>query len=80
MPEKQADKKEAAIIPLWVFFAAGSKWMGGFIGGCLGLYGTEMLTTDQLWISIVTATFTFTGWTTGTYLDINTYLSERQPR
>jgi hypothetical protein len=80
MPERQADNQEAAIIPFWVFFAAGYKWMGGFVGGCLGLYGTEMMTADQLWISIVTATATFAGWSTGTYLDINTYLAARWPK
>ena len=80
MPESQEDKKAPAIIPFWVFFAAGSKWLGGFVGGCLGLYGSEMLTTDLVWISIVTASMTFMGWSTGTYLDINTYLAERKPK
>ena len=80
MSEQPADKKEAAIIPFWVFFAAGSKWMGGFVGGCIGLFGTEMLTTDPSWISIVTASLAFAGWSAGTYLDINTYLAERRPK
>jgi hypothetical protein len=64
-------------IPLWVFFASGSKWLGGFVTGCIGLFGTKMLTTDPHWISLVTAIATFVGWSSGTYLDINTYLKKR---
>jgi len=76
----QSDEKEADIIPLWVFFAAGSKWLGGFVGGCAGLFGVQLLTTDLQWIYLVSAILTFAGWSTGTYLDINTYLADRRPK
>jgi hypothetical protein len=77
MPTQKDEKDAIVYIPLWVFFAAGSKWLGGFLCGFLGLFFTEMLTTDPLWISLATSTTTFVGWSTGTYLDINTYLNER---
>lgn len=78
MSQNQAKDEDAALIPLWVFFASGYKWMGGFVGGCLGLYITQLFTAEPLWISIVTALLTFMGWSTGTYVDINTYINERK--
>ncbi|MDJ0807261.1 MAG: hypothetical protein QNJ78_10550 [Gammaproteobacteria bacterium] len=71
------DNEDIALIPLWVFFAAGSKWMGGFVGGCLGWYLTQMVTSDSAWLHWMTASMVFIGWSTGTYLDINTYVKER---
>ncbi|MEN8131226.1 MAG: hypothetical protein ABFS45_13745 [Pseudomonadota bacterium] len=78
MPEPQAQEEDVTFVPLWVFFASGYKWMGGFVGGCIGLFFTEMITAEPLWISLVTSIVTFVGWSTGTYLDINTYINEKQ--
>ena len=80
MSEPPTDDQDTAIIPFWVFFASGSKWLGGFVAGCVGLFCTELLTTDLLWISIVTGTTAFAGWSMGTYLDINSYLAQRWPK
>lgn len=77
MSEPKVQEEDVATIPLWVFFASGSKWMGGFVCGCLGLFCSEMFTSEPMWISSVTAIATFVGWSTGTYLDINTYINER---
>ena len=77
MPDPKTQDEDETLIPLWVFFAAGSKWMGGFVGGCLGWYLTQMLTQDSMWVYLVTALLTFVGWSTGTFLDINTYVKER---
>lgn len=78
MSETPAREEDAALIPLWVFFASGYKWLGGFVGGCCGFYVTQVFTAEPLWIALVTAVITFMGWSTGTYLDINTYLDERR--
>jgi hypothetical protein len=78
MSKSSAQAEETIIIPLWVFFASGYKWMGGFVAGCLGWYIIQLITTEPLWASLVTAILTFVGWTAGTFLDINTYLNERK--
>jgi hypothetical protein len=77
MPLPQTQEEDETLIPLWVFFAAGTKWMGGFVGGCLGWYLTQMVTADQSWVYLMTGVVTFAGWSTGTYVDINTYVKER---
>ena len=80
MPESDMQKEEDTLIPLWVFFAAGSKWMGSLVCGCLGWYLTQMITSDQTWIHLMTAILTFIGWSIGTFLDINTYVKEKLVR
>ncbi len=77
MSEPQTQEEDEALIPLWVFFAAGTKWMGGFFGGCLVWYLTQMFTLDQTWIYLMTAIATYVGWSVGTYVDINSYVKER---
>ncbi len=78
MSEPQTQAEDPAYIPLWVFFASGYKWLGGFVGGCSGLYITQMFTAEPLWISLVTAILTFAGWSTGSYLDINTFINKKK--
>jgi hypothetical protein len=77
MPTRQVDRDDIAYIPLWLFFATGYKWIGGFLCGFIGMFFTELLTTNPLWIYLATSATTFVGWSTGTYLDINTYLNDR---
>jgi len=78
MSKPQTADEDVALIPLWVFFASGYKWLAGFVAGCPGFYITQMITPEPLWITLVTAALTFVGWSTGTYLDINTYLNKKQ--
>lgn len=80
MLEPHDEEKDTAFVPLWVFFASGYKWLGGFLAGNLGFFCTEMFTADALWISLVAAITTFAGWSTGSFLDINTYINERLPK
>lgn len=79
MTAPNARKENAALIPLRIFFAKGSKWMGSFVGGTLAYFLSGVFTPDPVWISILTFAAAFAGWTTGTFLDINTYLEQRLP-